>query len=353
MNIDQFVTKIWFKGSFWCYLFLPLSLIYGFITSFRRFLFRINVKKSYLSKVPIIVVGNITVGGNGKTPVVISLVEHFQKQNLRVGVVSRGYKSSPKSFPYIVNDQSSVLESGDEPFLIFKKTKALVVIDPIRSRAVKHIENDVDLIITDDGLQHYALNRDIEIIVIDNKRRFGNGFLIPAGPLREGIWRLKTADLLINNCGMVSKNFKNDVNLKNNQTYENEYQMFLVPGEPYSINNPIDTNLDTNKDVVTMAGIGDPKRFDETVMNLGFKVKETISIGDHGVLDISILNSFSKDIPLLMTEKDMVKYIGEDLNNNVYAVPIKAKISDNFFINLDKLVAKIKSNKNNSKDYNS
>lgn len=219
-KIENFFTNIWYNNSVFSYLFLPLSFIYALITYVRRNLFKVGVLKSYKCIKPVVVVGNISVGGNGKTPVVIAIVKYLQSKNLKVGVVSRGYKATPPCLPYEVSNNSTSNLCGDEPLLIFKKTNAYVVVDPIRSRACKYLEDKVDVIITDDGLQHYALNRDIEIVVVDGKRRYGNGFYIPAGPLREGQSRLKNVDFIINNGGPAAGN---------------EFLMMLEPSEPYTL----------------------------------------------------------------------------------------------------------------------
>jgi tetraacyldisaccharide 4'-kinase len=197
------------------------------------------------------------------------------------------------------------------------------VVDPIRSRACKYLENKVDVIITDDGLQHYALNRDIEIVVVDGKRRYGNGFYMPAGPLREGQSRLKNVDFIINNGGPTSAN---------------EYLMKLDPSDPYALTKFNDITLNKGCSVCAMAGIGDPSRFYKTVESLGYKVDSSILIGDHGLASIDDIKHNSKKQPLFITEKDMVKYDFSDCRN-VYAVGIEANFSGEF---LEKLYNSVK-----------
>jgi tetraacyldisaccharide 4'-kinase len=322
-KVENFFTNMWYNKSFISYLFLPLSFIYALVTYVRSFLFKLGVLKSYKCLKPVVVVGNISVGGNGKTPVVIAIVKYLQSKNLKVGVVSRGYKATPPSLPYEVSNSSTSNLCGDEPLLIFKKTNAYVVVDPIRSRACKYLENKVDVIITDDGLQHYALNRDIEIVVVDGKRRYGNGFYMPAGPLREGQSRLKNVDFIINNGGPTSAN---------------EYLMKLEPSDPYALTKFNDITLNKGCSVCAMAGIGDPSRFYKTVESLGYKVDSSISIGDHGLASIDDIKHNSKKQPLFITEKDMVKYDFSDCRN-VYAVGIEANFSGEF---LEKLYNSVK-----------
>lgn len=322
-KVENFFTNMWYNKSFISYLFLPLSFIYALVTYVRSFLFKLGLLKSYKCLKPVVVVGNISVGGNGKTPVVIAIVKYLQSKNLKVGVVSRGYKATPPSLPYEVSNSSTSNLCGDEPLLIFKKTNAYVVVDPIRSRACKYLENKVDVIITDDGLQHYALNRDIEIVVVDGKRRYGNGFYMPAGPLREGQSRLKNVDFIINNGGPTSAN---------------EYLMKLEPSDPYALTKFNDITLNKGCSVCAMAGIGDPSRFYKTVESLGYNVDSSISIGDHGLVSIDDIKHNSKKQPLFITEKDMVKYDFSDCRN-VYAVSIEANFSGEF---LEKLYNSVK-----------
>lgn len=154
---------------------------------------------------PVVVVGNLTAGGNGKTPVVIWLVEQLQQRGIRVGVVSRGYGGKADRYPLVLDDRTSTAQAGDEPVLIHQRTGAPVAVAPLRSDAVKALlsAHDLQMIVTDDGLQHYKLARDREIVVIDGVRRFGNGWWLPAGPMRERASRLQSVDAVIVNGGVA------------------------------------------------------------------------------------------------------------------------------------------------------
>ena len=154
---------------------------------------------------PVVVVGNLTAGGNGKTPVVIWLVEQLQQRGIRVGVVSRGYGGKAERYPLVLDDRTSTAQAGDEPVLIHQRTGAPVAVAPLRSDAVKALlsAHDLQMIVTDDGLQHYKLARDREIVVIDGVRRFGNGWWLPAGPMRERASRLQSVDAVIVNGGVA------------------------------------------------------------------------------------------------------------------------------------------------------
>ena len=227
-------NKIWYKRHVSCIL-LPFSVLYFFVISVRKLLFLLKIKKTTKFNVPVIIVGNITVGGTGKTPLVIWLTHLLRKNGFTPGIISRGYKGKNTS-PLLITEKSDVSQTGDEPLLIFQKTKCPVVIARKRVDAAKKLLNETncDIIISDDGLQHYALKRDIEISVIDYTKKLGNGFLLPAGPLRERKKRLKTVDFVIYNGGLNEK-----------------YSMKLIPPKlPFK-----------NKTVHAIAAIGNPKRF--------------------------------------------------------------------------------------------
>jgi len=184
----------WYQPTrWWIWILSPFSWLFFVIASSRRFLYKKGLLSSSKNKLPVIVVGNISVGGNGKTPFVIWLCEWLIKQGYRPGIISRGYGGKSKVYPLLLGKTTSGKEAGDEPVMIFKRLGIPVVVDPVRSRAAAYLsEHDlVDIIVTDDGLQHYALQRDLEIVVVDGKRRFGNQHVMPMGPLREPLSRLK------------------------------------------------------------------------------------------------------------------------------------------------------------------
>lgn len=328
--MTNFINSLWFGNNKLDYLFLPFSLIYYLITVIRRYLYKIGLFKSYRSSKTIVVVGNIMIGGNGKTPLVIALVNHLKAKGLRVAVVSRGYGAKPKSYPYLVTKDSPVYESGDEPKLIAIKTGVNVYIDPVRSRAIKAAEQDADVIISDDGLQHYAFKRDIEIIVQDGKRMCGNGFVLPAGPLRETKSRLNEADFVVLNGGVRDLN-KNIFTLNPEVFYD-----LSSKNKPQAIS--LDAiRISKSTDVAAFAGIGDPNRFYKTLSTIGFKVVKTIDVADHKAVEIEDILKTSKEYTVFMTEKDMVKYSSCDLPN-CYALSVKANFLDGF---LDEVTEKV------------
>jgi tetraacyldisaccharide 4'-kinase len=166
------IAQLWAGRSlvYWC--LLPLSWLYGAISCVRRLAYRLGWLTSWKAPVPVLVVGNLTAGGNGKTPVVIWLVEQLQQQGIRVGVVSRGYGGKAQHYPLLLNADTSTSQAGDEPVLIYQRTSVPVAVAPRRIDAVKALlaAHTLDLVITDDGLQHYALQRDMELVVVDGVR---------------------------------------------------------------------------------------------------------------------------------------------------------------------------------------
>ncbi len=311
------IEKIWFENHFlglllWPILW-PLSKIFKWVASSRRDRFLQNNAQSYRAPLPVVVVGNITAGGNGKTPVVIWLVEKLQELGLKPAVVSRGYGGKASQYPLIVNEKTSTKESGDEPKLIFKRTGAPVVVDPVRSNAVKALLNsDVDIIITDDGLQHYALARDIEFVVIDGHRRFGNESFIPLGPLREGLDRLNNVDFIVNNGGM---------------TREGEIAMTLYPGFAKNLVTGEEKMVSELDRLVAFAAIGNPNRFFKTLDSLGADIVKTQGFTDHQDFKQSELFELQQlGLNMIMTEKDAVK-CSSYAKENWWYLPVTASFS--------------------------
>lgn len=323
------IEKIWFKNHWAKYIFWPLlwplSLVFGEVVRLRRSQYKSGIKPSYRAPIPVIVVGNITAGGNGKTPVVVWLVEQLKQMGLSPGVVSRGYGGRAPAYPLIVQSDTPTKHSGDEPKLIFDRTSAHVAVSPVRAEAVQALlPLGVDVIVTDDGLQHYALERDLEIIVVDGSRKFGNESLIPLGPLRESLERLEEVDVIINNGGkgangeqVMSLEPQNAVNLKTKE--QREISSF-------------------RHGVVAMAGIGHPQRFFNMLENLGIETTYEKGFADHKSFERFELEQLAeKGEYLLMTEKDAVKCI-QYASDKWWYLPVSAQFSqqDASFI-LDKI----------------
>lgn len=289
------IERIWSgKSPLWLVL-LPLAWLYGLVSGAIRLSYQLGLRKVWRSPVPVVVVGNLTAGGNGKTPVVIWLVEQLQLRGIRVGVVSRGYGGKAESYPLILNPDTSTSQAGDEPVLIYQRTGAPVAVAPERSAAVKALieHSHPQIIITDDGLQHYALARDKEIVVIDGVRRFGNGWWLPAGPMRERAGRLKSVDAVITNGGVA---------------HPGEIAMQLQPGDAVNLLSGERRPASTLENVVAMAGIGHPPRFFATLEQNGVTPVNTVSLADHQALtEEDVVKLAQEGQQLLMTEKDAVK----------------------------------------------
>lgn len=262
-----------------------------------------------------IVVGNISVGGTGKTPLVIWLCHFLQDQGFKPGIINRGYQGKATHWPQQVTAESDATQVGDEAVLLAQRCGCPVVAGPKRFESVKRLEQlGCDIVVSDDGLQHYALQRDIEIAVVDGERRFGNGFLLPAGPLREGVGRLQSVDLVVCNGGEAGYG---------------EHLMQVVASDVVSITNSAErqplSNF-TNRRVTAVAGIGNPERFFTTLKQAGVEAIKR-AFPDHHHFSAEDLQS--ADNPLLMTEKDAVKCRTIAPADSWY-LSVEAKFNDDF-----------------------
>lgn len=335
-------SYIWFSSSLYYLILVPFSWLYELVSTVNRMSYQYGWRKIYRSSVPIVIIGNLTVGGNGKTPMVIWLVEKLKYRGWKVGVVSRGYKGRAKSYPIILNDISNNNsdECGDEPLLIRNRTGVLVSIAPKRADAVSallRVQPLLDVIISDDGLQHYALYRDIEWIIVNGMFRFGNGYCLPAGPMRERINRLNRAHAIIVNRSFSQETIRSD-----------EISMVLCPVVVVNILTKEHKPLNFLRSVVAIAGIGHPMQFFMTLHKIGiFPVKE-IAFPDHQIYSEAMLVSIANEEEvLLMTEKDAIKCLNFAHKNWWYLfVDVRIKKSDEIIL-LNKIEEKIRYYKNN------
>lgn len=302
------------------YLLLPISGVFYALSSMRRMLYRIGVFTTNQFKVPVVVVGNITVGGSGKTPIVIKLVKHFQQQDKKVGVVSRGYGGSHASGSLLVDVGTSAGLSGDEPLLIAMQTDAPVMINKDRSKAVYDLieQCQPDVVISDDGLQHYAMGRDIEIAVVDGRRRFGNGFYLPAGPLRESQSRLNEVDFVINNGAIQAGEIT--------ARLEPKFFVNVLTGEQQ----PLDFFI--KKVCHGVAGIGHPQRFFDVIKHLCAILYRHKFKDHHPYVDKDL--AFDDEHPIIMTAKDCVK-CSEFANDRMWYLHVEVNLSEDFLTKLD------------------
>ena len=266
------------------YLLLPLSWVFYLASRIRFLLYKFGVFGKYQSTKPIIIVGNITAGGSGKTPVVITLTQYLQAQGFKVGIISRGYGRT-STHHVIVDTNTTASECGDEPLLIYMQTGALVSVSSNKVEAVQVLEQAVDIIISDDGLQHYALARDIEIIVDSG---VGNGWFLPAGPLREGVSRLNSGDIVLT---------------KEQRTLHPTGLIDARTGEQVSYE-----SIDS-QEVHALCGIASPERFCTTLTALGIEHIPHFYPDHHQFTakDINALN-IPEQAVIITTAKDWVKY---------------------------------------------
>ncbi len=302
----------------------PLEWLFSRVASARRSGYAGGKKQRYRASVPVIVVGNISVGGTGKTPFTLWLLALLSAQGYRPGVISRGYGGKAPGYPFEVTASSAASEAGDEPLMLVQRSGCPLVVDPDRGRAAAHLQalHGCDLIISDDGLQHYALERDIEIAVVDGLRGLGNGHCLPVGPLREPPGRLDEVDYVV-------------VNGEGGAFHHPAGQrMILQPGSICSLNGePVEL---PPQSVHAVAGIGNPQRFFDTLTELGYRVLPH-PFADHHRYQARDLD-FGDQNPVLMTEKDAVKCRAFGADNRYY-LPVNAWLPTLFS---EKLLSHIK-----------
>jgi tetraacyldisaccharide 4'-kinase len=315
-TLARWAQDIWYKDPFIGVWLCPLGFLFSDLVRFRKFLYRLGLLKTQAVPVPVIIVGNITVGGTGKTPLVIWLTRLLMEAGYRPGIISRGYGGTAKSWPQRVDANSSAERVGDEALLLAKQTGCPMAVGPLRADAAKLLltQTDCDVIVSDDGLQHYALARTIEIAVIDGERRFGNGYCLPAGPLREPIERLQSVDFRVVNGG---------------EAEDNEFSMRLAGDNAINLATGRQKPLQdfSTTECHALAGIGNPERFFKLLGAAGVSFT-TRSFPDHYKFAPHDIE-FNDDKPVLMTEKDAVKCTAFAGPQHWY-VPVKAVLTPEF-----------------------
>ena len=324
-SLSQFLHKAWYGGKVKLWYLLPFTYLYTFIFYLRREAYRIGLSEVKSVNAPVIVVGNITVGGTGKTPLVIALANYLKQEGYKPGIVSRGYGGNARIYPQLVNDSSQVTKVGDEPLLIFEQTGVPVVVDPIRPRGIDLLVADgvCDIIISDDGLQHYAMDRDIEIVLLDGERLLGNKQRLPAGPLRESPERVKDVDMLVLN-GASDLDFLEQYGVE-----ERGFEMGLSIMALKSLPHTSEATLPKpNTTVHAVAAIGNPERFFSSLKRLGFSIIPH-AFDDHYHFKAKDLE-FDDDYSIVMTEKDAVK-CRRFKNEKLWYLPVAANLPRRFY----------------------
>ncbi len=290
---ESALVSAWYRGAWWLWLLRPLELVFRVVVVLRQALYRWGILDQFIPDKPVVVVGNITVGGTGKTPVVIALVEHLQSLGIHPGVVSRGYGAQSGSFPHSVGPESTADDCGDEALLIYQRTACACVVAPSRPAAVRQLVKDfrVDIILSDDGLQHFALGRNLEVAVLDHRRGIGNGFCLPAGPLREPVSRLETVDQIL---------YRGSEDRSNGVQYVPTAMVSLDTGEERTV-----SAESLQEHVHAVAGIGQPRQFYESLEDCGFTIEEHTFSDHHHFCAQDLVGLVGK--PIIMTEKDAVK----------------------------------------------
>ncbi|KUM53663.1 tetraacyldisaccharide 4'-kinase [Rheinheimera sp. EpRS3] len=319
----SFIERLWYQGHKAYWLLLPLAWLYGVITALRRALFRLGIKQQVKVNAPVIVVGNISIGGTGKTPFTLLLCQTLRNQGWTPGIVSRGYGANIKA-PVLVQTDAAAAEVGDEPLLLAQRSGCPVVVCPDRVAAAEYLlaNTKVDIIVSDDGLQHYRLARDAEIVLIDGSRGLGNGQLLPAGPLREGTWRLKQANLVVAN-SLPYAQADGVMQLKAATAKALCSEATLTPGP-----------------VTLIAGIGNPQRFERTALAAGFTVTARHYFADHHKFSAADFSDIQG--PLLMTEKDAVK-CRDFARADWFSLGVDAALDNSLQQKLDTLLTNLRS----------
>lgn len=312
-KLTQWLNQYWYRKEKPAFLLKPLSLCYQIARKCDQYR-----QTQRFAPLPVIVVGNLTAGGTGKTPVVIALCHYLTQKGMRVGVVTRAYKNQLTHFPYLVKAQDDATLIGDEAALIAQKTQVPVVIAPQRNQAIEYLYQHqlCDWVISDDGLQHYAMSRVIEIVVVDGERGFGNGNLLPIGPLREPLEKLADVQFILIN-GKASAELQATLKPYRMKTFSMQLQTHEI--QP--------TALPQNTSVAAFAGIGHPARFFKTLQDLNIK-HQAYAFADH--------HRFVKkdfDIPescIIMTEKDAIK-CRKFHDKPIFYLPVSAHIPSEFW----------------------
>ena len=327
MSIESLFTRSWYARCGWTNVFRPLQPLIRKAVMNKRKAFLIKPELSYKAPVPVIVVGNISVGGTGKSPMVVALCKLLVEHGYRPGIVSRGHGVNVEA-PTHVYPNSLPQDVGDEPVMLARRAACPMVVFAKRDDAVKLLlsTTDVNVVVSDDGMQHYKLNRDIEIAMLDATRGVGNGHLLPVGPLREPVERLAEVDFIVSVSETMTRSLET---LK--------LPITLAPLVPTKLESLDGTkSLDChdafagNSNWHIMAGIGNPERFMTTLERLGLQKKNITHqwFTDHHSFEA---NDVPSNGAVVMTEKDAVKCQFLDLSNsNVWYLPVSLALPTNF-----------------------
>ncbi|MCG8324174.1 MAG: tetraacyldisaccharide 4'-kinase [Thiotrichales bacterium] len=327
INFPELAEQVWYGEHMLSNVLAPIGWLYQSMITVRKLAYGSGLVPVKRFNVPVIVIGNITVGGTGKTPLTIWLANYLKSRGLNPGIVSRGYGVKTGNKPQQVRPDSNPFLVGDEPVLIARKTGCPVAIAGNRVNAVEAMlaHYEINVIISDDGLQHLPLYRDLEIAVIDGDRRFGNGRCLPAGPLREPISSLERVNLIV----------------ANGKSAKGEHLMEYESGLLHSLldqNRTMDIGQLHGQTLHAVAGVGNPARFISRLRRAGLQVIKHVYPDHHPYQRSDI--EFGDDLPVVMTEKDAVK-CESFASDRCWFLPIQAKLAETFVFRLDKCLAGI------------
>jgi tetraacyldisaccharide 4'-kinase len=335
--VTKFFNQLWYHSAGWHRLLAPLSGLYWLLTKLHLLL----QPAPYLPPVPVIVVGNLSVGGTGKTPLCLALAHYFHAQGKKVVLVSRGYGAMAREFPLLVTPAAKAATVGDEALLLAQQSGCAVVIDPQRARAARYAVETLqaDVLISDDGLQHHALGRHVEIVVVDGQRGFGNGWLLPAGPLRESLARLASVDFVVSNGPLRHRSAAVSIPSANLVTMnlQSTTLINLQSGKRITIAT-WQQQYGAAAEVHAVAGIGNPQRFFQSLQALDF-VTIPHAFADHHNYAVTDLD-FADDTPVIMTAKDAVK-CRQFARANWWSLEVEAALPAVFF---DRLQTRLEAN---------
>ncbi|WP_148863031.1 tetraacyldisaccharide 4'-kinase [Marinobacter fonticola] len=326
------VDRLWYGEGRPLWLLWPLAWLYRWIARRRREAYLSGRRDVSRPPIPVVVVGNITAGGTGKSPLTLAIVAHLKKQGWRPAIVSRGYGGKSDHYPLEVCASTAAHLSGDEPLMLARQGGVRVVVDPKRARGAQwaYDNNLADILVCDDGLQHYALGRDLEIAVFDGGRGLGNGAPIPVGPLREPVERLARVDaVVINGVGKLAQ-------LDHPQCQTMQMEPYRLVNLKTGENRPLDWL--SGIAVTAVAGIGNPARFFDTLRSLGAEVQER-PLGDHHAFKADDLRHPANQ-PLVMTAKDAVK-CGDFADVDCWSLEVRAALPDAFWTMFDRRLAEL------------
>lgn len=335
--LSRWVTRSWYTRRSWLRYFYPFSLLYASLSWLGRKRYQWLPSQVYRPRCSVIVIGNITAGGTGKTPFTLALARELTAQGTRVAIVSRGYGGRSSRYPLRVSAHGDPAECGDEALIYAAHLDCPVMVDPDRVRAVRKLETEYqpEVILSDDGLQHYRLGRDVEIAVIDGQRGLGNGLLLPAGPLRESAARLNSVDAVVINGPLETA--LPPMNSTPLHFHFSTGKLQRVNGG--SGMEPAEFIRQAGNRVHAVAGIGNPERFFSTLTGAGFVIITHVKPDHHRFRPEDL--EFREKLPIVMTEKDAVK-CRAFANRNCWFLRVEAILPEALGVRVRELLTRTK-----------